>query len=61
MKLVDTLTCEECGAPVLEVYEPAIVLLAPKVQCKKHGGSMEGIRFHLPDDAEVPAHLRYVG
>lgn len=60
LKKVDTLTCDECGKAVIDVYEPATILMLGTVLCKKHGNVMENLRFHLPSDAEVPAHLVYV-
>jgi 3-keto-L-gulonate-6-phosphate decarboxylase len=60
MAKIDTLTCDDCGAAVFEVYEPATILLIGTVLCKKHGNKVEGLHFHMPPDAEVPAGLVYV-
>jgi len=61
MAKIDTLTCDSCGVPVWDVYEPATVMIPGTVLCKAHGDRLEGLHFHLPSDAVVPEAFVYVG
>lgn len=53
-QLMDTLECQQCGTPVLDLYEPVTAILIGTVLCPPCNGAsvgrVEGCHFWSPSD-----------